>query len=210
MCIKISVMSIIRDFGSKPRRWVAPLLLVVAGLGLAAASAATLPANPQQGSGDAVTALTAQIGEEAGLASIAGGACWTATPIADPGGTLPGQVYVLAGGDITLEFPQDRMTPVPAQDCVANPCRQSSSDCTVAVTATVLPSRLLLVDEDDLITGIWSNASGSEYGFYCLRVQSVEGEAHPLTQEILAQYNRLLGCVDWNVSGQVWAVMQGD
>jgi len=207
MRMKISATTIIERFGSKPRRCAASLLMVIAALGLAAASGALLPGNSQQGSGDPVTLLTAQTGEEAILAGIAGAACSTATPIADPGCTLPGQVYVLAGGDITLEFPQDRMSSVQARD---DTCCQSSGECTVAVTATVLPSRLVVVDEHDLITGIRSNSSGSEYGFYCLRVQSVEGEAHPLTQDILAQYNCLLGYVDWNVSGQVWAVVQGD
>ncbi|GAG88279.1 unnamed protein product [marine sediment metagenome] len=65
-----------------------------------------------------------------------------------------------------------------------------------------------MVDENDTIVEIWSNTTGTKRNFYSLRVkeQSLQGPEHPLTQEILTQYNRLLGEVDWTETGQVYSI----
>lgn len=74
------------------------------------------------------------------------------------------------------------------------------------VTATVSPGRLIVVDENDRIVEIWSNTKALKGSFYSLRVkeQHWQGPDHPLTQEILAQYSRFLGEVDWSKRGQVY------
>ena len=66
---------------------------------------------------------------------------------------------------------------------------------TIRASVTVMPSRRIVVDENDTIVEIWSNTIGTKRPFYSLRVkeQSPQGPEHPLTQEILTQYNRPLG-----------------
>ena len=79
----------------------------------------------------------------------------------------------------------------------------ASSAGTIRASVTVTPSRLIVVNENERIVEIWSNTTGTKMNFYSLRVkeQSLQGSKHPLTQEILAQYNRLLGEVDWTETG---------
>ena len=79
---------------------------------------------------------------------------------------------------------------------------------TITASVTVMPSRRIVVDENDTIVEIWSNTTGTKRNFYSLRVkqQSLQGPEHPLTQGILTQYNRLLGEVDWTETGQVYSI----
>ena len=78
---------------------------------------------------------------------------------------------------------------------------------TVTITAELLPSRLIAVDEDGRIVGIWSNTVGGASTAYVLTVrrQHPKGEAYPLTQEVLHQYEQLSDQVDWRVRGRVYA-----
>ncbi len=114
---------------------------------------------------------------------------------------LPSRVYVLANGEIVDELPQDGLEA--AQGDSGQP---DSNRTTVAVTATVLPSRLIVVDELDNIAEVWSNTDGLEHDFYCLRVteDDIRGPEHALTTDILTQYNDLLAELDWALKGQVY------
>ncbi len=77
---------------------------------------------------------------------------------------------------------------------------------TITASVKVASSRLIVVDENNTIIEIWSNTTGAKRSFYSLRIkeQQWQGSEHPLTPEILAQYNHLLGEVDWTETGQVY------
>ena len=78
---------------------------------------------------------------------------------------------------------------------------------TLTVTAEVFPSRLIVVDAQGDITGVWSNTNGTDTSLYSLTVRQggINGPDHPITNEILMQYGLLLNAVDWSGSGQVYA-----
>ncbi len=114
---------------------------------------------------------------------------------------LPSRVFVLDNRLVVTELPADRLAQL-------EPVSEQSTPTAGAIEAssTVLPSRLIVVDSDDNITGIWSAATGSQYSFYSLRVREQQWQwpDHPMTEGILAQYSRLLGEVDWGQSGKVY------
>ncbi len=114
---------------------------------------------------------------------------------------LPSRVFVLDNGLVVTELPADRLASLGSISEQPTPTAG-----TIEASSTVLPSRLIVVDSDDNITGIWSAATGSKYSFYSLRVreQQWQGPDHPMTEGILAQYNGLLGEVDWSQSGRVY------
>ena len=82
----------------------------------------------------------------------------------------------------------------------------TSSGAAVLVSGAVQQVRLLVVDGDDNVTEIWSNAPGDGSTAYSLKVRegSRQGEEHLLTPGILSQYNSLLDLVDWSPSGRVY------
>lgn len=122
-------------------------------------------------------------------------------------GVLPSHVYVLNNREIVTEKTWNAINN--NEGAVAESTSDSqtaSSQGTIVASVKVMPSRLILVDEQDRIIEVWSNTTGTEQGFYSLRVQelSVQGLEHPLTQEILEQYAHLLGEVDWNSRDRVY------
>jgi len=120
---------------------------------------------------------------------------------------LPSHVYVLNSREVVTEETWTEMNSSQGAVTKSTPYSETASP-TVTITAsvTVMPSRQIVVNENDTLVEIWSNTTGTERNFYSLRVkeQSLQGPEHPLTQEILAQYNRLLGEVDWTETGQVY------
>ena len=79
-------------------------------------------------------------------------------------------------------------------------------DGTLAVTADVVPSRLILLSGSGAIIGMWSNTGGGASTVYSLtaRVESLNGEVHPLTGAVLAEYNQLLDSMNWGIRGRVY------
>lgn len=94
----------------------------------------------------------------------------------------------------------------PASSVQSDGALPTSSGAAVLVKGAVQQVRLIIVDGDDNVTEIWSNASGDGSADYSLMVRegSRQGEKHPLTPEILSQYNSLLDLVDWGYSGRVY------
>ena len=129
--------------------------------------------------------------------------------ITAPEEVLPSHVYVLNNREIVTEETWREMNS--SQDTAAGSTSYSETASpagTITASVTVMPSRRIVVDENDTIVEIWSNTTGTKRNFYSLRVkeQSLQGPEHPLTQEILTQYNRLLGEVDWTETGQVYSI----
>ncbi len=127
----------------------------------------------------------------------------TEDAITAPEEVLPSHVYVLNNREIVTERPSSEI-----DKPKGNAEEPSSHSATIEASVTVASSRLIVVDENNRIVGIWSNTTGTKRAFYSLRVKelSVQGLEHPLTPEILAQYNRLLGEVDWTEIGQVYSI----
>ncbi len=122
---------------------------------------------------------------------------------------LSSHVYVLNNREIVTEETWREMNS--SQDTATETTSHSqtaSSAGTITASVKVASSRQIVVGENDTIIEIWSNTTGTKRSFYSLRVkeQSVQGSEHSLTQEILAQYNRLLGEVDWTETGQVYSI----
>ena len=127
--------------------------------------------------------------------------------IAAPPGILPGHVYALSSGEVVIEKPSPQSGKIVAiTEEPSSHSEQSSHSATITASVKGAASRLIVVDENDRITEIWSNTNGANGSFYSLRVreQQVQGPEHLLTPGILAQYNRLLGEVDWNERDQVY------
>ena len=114
---------------------------------------------------------------------------------------LPSEVFVLDNTEVVLELPPDRL-----EGFYRDPVQASSGGSKVTITAAVLPSRLIVVDEADSIREVWSNTDGREYDFYSLGVveKDVGGQAHVLIAGILDQYVRLADAVNWSERGRVY------
>ncbi len=80
----------------------------------------------------------------------------------------------------------------------------TSSSGSVTVVARILPSRLIVVDDEDKIIEIWSNTPGADYTLRA-REGYVDGSEHPLTEGIKSQYNKLLPTIDWSKKGLVYS-----
>ena len=61
-------------------------------------------------------------------------------------------------------------------------------------TLTILPSRTVVVDEDDNIVSVSNGTNGTDLGFYALRIRehTASGPEHLFTQEILSDYFRFV------------------
>ncbi len=125
-----------------------------------------------------------------------------------PLGILPGHVYVLSSGEVVIEKPSPQSDKVVAIAEEPSPHSETAShSATIRASVKGAASRLIVVDENDRIVEIWSNTTGLKCSFYSLRIkeQPTQGPEHPLTQEILTQYNRLLGEVNWNKRDRVYS-----
>lgn len=122
---------------------------------------------------------------------------------------LPSHVYVLNNREIVTQETLMEINNSPDTDIeLTYHSQTASASGTIIASVTVTPSRQIVVDENDRVIEIWSNTTGMKRNFYSLRVKelSLQGHEHPLTQEILAQYNRLLGQVDWTETGKVYKI----
>jgi len=150
---------------------------------------------------------TAQIEVAEASAAPSTGAVSNDAVITAPETVLPGHVYVLNNREIVTEETWREINS--SQDTAAESTsysRTTSPSGTIRASVKVASSRLIVVDENDTIVEIWSNTTGMKQYFYSLRVkeQSWQGPEHALTQGILAQYNHLLGEVDWSKKGMVY------
>lgn len=73
----------------------------------------------------------------------------------------------------------------------------------VVVTGEVKGKRLLVVDSDDRIIGIWSNTSSLDHTLI-VRTGRMDGPEHPMSENILRQYEELKGGIDWAQTGLVF------
>lgn len=118
---------------------------------------------------------------------------------------LPSRTYVLNNYEIVTEMPLIEVPEAPNATNEPTTDQQEISY-TVRVILTVLPSRLIVVDENDKIFQIWSNTNGKGWVFYSLNVseQHLQEQEHPLTPAILDQYNSLLDRINWDKMGKVY------
>lgn len=140
--------------------------------------------------------------------ALSAGAASSAAAITAREEVLPSHVYVLNNREVVTEKPSpqsDQLVKTAEEPFSLN--ETASRSATIKASVTVASSRLIVVDENDTIIEIWSNTTGLKRSFYSLRVkeQSWQGLEHPLTQTILAQYNRLLGEVDWSINGRAYS-----
>lgn len=183
-----------------PRRWVKLLIPLVGVSILASLLVSYTYADVDTGS-DIAYAQPAETAPESGVTLSAAGTDGYPA-ITAPSEIMPGYVFVVDNREIVLERPT-----IQADGSKSSP-ETSEPSASGAVTAfvTVASYRLIVIDESDRITGIWSNTTGLKRPYYSLRVRDIEsdGPEHPLTENILDQYNRLLNSVDWTVCGKVY------
>jgi len=182
-----------------PRRWV-KLLIPLVGVSLLASLLVSYTYADVDTGSDIAYAQPAETALESGVTPSTSGTYYPV--ITAPSEVMPGYVFVVDNREIVLERPSTRV------DKSQSSPETSGSSASGAVTAavTVASYRLIVIDENDRITAIWSNTTGLKRPYYSLRVREIEwnGPEHPLTEDILAQYNRLLNSVDWTVCGQVY------
>ena len=100
---------------------------------------------------------------------------------------------MLNNGEIVTEKPSSEIDRLcDTVEVTSSQHETTSHYATIRARVTVASSRLIVVDENDRLIEIWSNTTGTKRAFYSLRVKEHQwqGLEHPLTQEILAQYNR--------------------
>lgn len=117
-----------------------------------------------------------------------------------PESALPGTVYVLENGRIVTESPatQEEIT------AVEEPTNTTGSGI-VSASFTVIPSRIIVVNDNDEIIKIWNNTLPDD-SFYSLKVKLNDafGPEQALTPEIAKSYNTLLGQANLSVQGQIY------
>ncbi len=158
---------------------------------------------------NAASGQTSQVLAQEPTNALSAGFVSNNTVITAPETVLPGHVYVLNNREIVTEKPSSEIDRLCDTVEVTSSQHETTSHCaTIRARVTVASSRLIVVDENDRLIEIWSNTTGTKRAFYSLRVREHQwqGLEHPLTQEILAQYNRLLGEVDWSNKGRVYRV----
>jgi hypothetical protein len=119
-----------------------------------------------------------------------------------PPGDLPGTVYVLLDGRVVTEMPF--IADIAASNTGFNTTSTSTS-AEVAAQFTVIPSRIVVVDNDDRIIEIVNNTCIQD-SFYCLKIKELDGYGteHSMTPGILESYNHLLNVIDWSEQGTVF------
>ena len=130
----------------------------------------------------------------------------SSSDIVMPVSPMQTHVYVINNREVATEPP-----PRPqALDAPPSDADAVSSQVGVSVRVSVASLRLIVIDEDDSITEIWSNTTGTENDHYSLRVKegSAQGPDHMLTQEIVAQYNQLGNDIDWKEKGRVFGTVE--
>jgi len=190
------------DIGRRPKRHFGYVAAIcIAAISMAAISMGIVS---NAASGQTSHVLAQESSRALSAESIPNSAVITA-----PKTILPSHVYVLNNREIVTEKPSSEIDRLCDTVEVTSSQHETISHCaTIRARVTVASSRLIVVDENDRLIEIWSNTTGTKRAFYSLRVreQEPQGPEHPLTQEILAQYNRLLGEVDWSNKGRVYRI----
>ncbi|MFQ6014190.1 MAG: hypothetical protein ACE5NP_01945 [Anaerolineae bacterium] len=73
----------------------------------------------------------------------------------------------------------------------------------VDVSVTILPTRYLVVDENETIIEVWSNTDAAGYTLF-VKQGKVDGPETAMTEKIRAQYEELLDSIDWQQRGRVY------
>ena len=79
-----------------------------------------------------------------------------------------------------------------------------TASASVSVSATILPVRVIVVDESGVIREIWSNTPGTEYTLR-VRLGHRAGPDLSATDEVMAQYASMASTIDWNTLGLVYS-----
>lgn len=125
------------------------------------------------------------------------------SPITTTREILPSHVFVIENRELATQLPLNTASQPESTS------EESAPESGITqVSATILPSRQIVVNENDQIISVWSNTTGAEHTFYSMRVWSdrLNGAEHNLTPNILSQYNKLLVQLDWNRTGQVYCI----
>jgi len=125
---------------------------------------------------------------------------WYSQSIATNHNVLPNRVFIIGNHELVTLIPS-----IPISHIESTVENSGSENVTIA-SVIILPSRQIVVGDNDKITEVWSNTSGMDYGFYSLSVwqEKLNGTEHHMTQEILSQYNKLVKQIDWNKMGRVY------
>ncbi len=115
--------------------------------------------------------------------------------------SLPSRSYVLSNGSVVASKPEAAPRGLVGADNAITPVGQ-----TIRVAVTVVPSRLIVVDEQETIIEVYSNTDGVGIPYYQVVVRQGYdyGTERPLTAKILEQYNQLQPKVDWSSFGKVY------
>ena len=100
---------------------------------------------------------------------------------------LPSLVFVMNDRVVAAEMPDELPTTLDSG------VEQPGTVRAITGTLTILPSRTVVVDDDDNIVSVSNDTNGTDLGFYALRIRehTASGPEHPFTQGILSQYFRL-------------------
>jgi hypothetical protein len=122
-------------------------------------------------------------------------------PITTTHKILPSRVFVIENRELVTQLPSIAISQPKSTSENTIP----DSGTTIA-RVTILPSRQIVVDNNDNIVEVWSNTSGTDCAFYSLSAwqDKLNGVEHPMTLKILSQYNKKLRQLDWNRRGEVY------
>ncbi len=99
--------------------------------------------------------------------------------------------------------PEPRATPRHTEDTPTKP----GANVSVMATASVTPSRLIIVNDNSEIVEILSTARAYVSSYVLsVRLGRRNGEVIPLSDRIGRQYEQLLETVDWSQRGRVFSV----
>ena len=186
------------------KRWV-KLLIPLLGVALFASVTFSYAYADVEAAGSTSPGQLAETSSEANQV-IAVEATTDVPPLAAPAGELPGYVFVVDNREIVLERPAVVADEPQGAAKDGSPSESDSHTGSVTARVTGASARVIVVDENDRIIEVWSNTTGTKRPYYSLRTRedSFQGLEHPLTQEILEQYSRLLSSLDWTVCGRVY------
>jgi hypothetical protein len=125
---------------------------------------------------------------------------WYSQSITTTQKILPNRVFIIENRELVTSLPSILISHT--ESTIEN----SGPENVTVASVIILPSRQIVVDDNDKITEVWSNTSGKDYSFYSLSVwqKKLNGTEHHITREILSQYNKLVGQIDWNKTGRVY------
>jgi len=119
------------------------------------------------------------------------------------GGALSADVWGGTGSGTAIAD-ASRLYTVDGEELVSQAASQQLDTFALAlVTGEVKGKRLLVVDSDDGIIGIWSNTSSPDHTLI-VREGGMDGPERLMTGDILRQYEELKDGIDWARRGLVF------